>query len=270
MVKSNSGKIDIEDITILDWIRDLIPPRSEDEQKLLEENLKVNRQLTPVVITDLGEQENVLVDGHGRIEALKSLGKYDVKFIRCQYADEYAIKDAMLRIQLGRRNLSENAQSLLRAQIWQQNKKDSESFSKKETAESMNVNERTLTRDLKFAEAATQLEKIIPESQEFIKAKTTPKKVVTEIAAIAKDSPKQAKKFITEVSKGKTSREKSKILKQIKDQKDSLSFSHERTKSIFWKINTELSEKIKTAAKELDLNPDVFLENLIAEALENV
>ena len=273
MVKSNSGKIDLEDLTILDWIRDLIPPRSEEEQRLLKEDIRANKQTTAIVITDIDGHEDVVIDGHGRVEIFRELDGREfekIKFVRREYANRQAIENEMLRIQLGRRNLSENAKSLLRAKIWSQEKQERRS-SKQEVASSLSVTERTLTNDVKLAKAADTLRSAVPGSEEFINDPTTPKTVITEAAKVAAEDPHLAREIISEVSKGSSKDEKSKILKLEQNKKERRSsFTKKSLKSVSWKFDPSLLDKINLAAKESGIKTNQFVENIVKEYLADV
>jgi len=273
MVKSNSGKIDVEDLIILDWIRDLIPPRSEEEQKLLKEDIRANKQTTAIIITDIDGHEDVVIDGHGRVEIFRELDGREferIKFVRREYADRQAIENEMLRIQLGRRNLSENAKSLLRAKIWNQEKQERRS-SKQEVAGSLSVTERTLSNDVKLAKAADTLCSTILGSEEFINDPTTPKTVIAEVAKVAANNPDLAKEIISEVSKGSSKDEKSKILKSKIAEKERRSSSAKKSlRSVSWKFDPSLLDKINSAAKESGLKTNQFIENVVKEYLADV
>ena len=272
MVQSNSGKIDIEDLTILDWIRDLIPPRSEEEQKLLREDIRANKQTTAIIITDVDGHENVVIDGHGRVEIFRELDGREferIKFVRREYADRQAIENEMLRIQLGRRNLSENAKSLLRAKIWNQEKKERRS-SKQKIASSLSVTERTLSNDVKLAKAADILRSTVPGSEEFINDPTTPKTVIAEAAEVAVKNSHLAQEIISEVSQGNSKDEKSKIFKSKIAKNERCSSSTKSLSSVSWKFDSSLLEKIDSAAKENGLKTNQFIENVVKEYLADV
>lgn len=151
MVKSNSGTLDIEDIHVEDWIRNLIPPRSKEEQMQLQENIEVNKQQVKVIITDFEGEENVLIDGHGRYDALKALNRTSIKFTRMEFRDRATIESFMLKEQLGRRNLTTRQRNYLMGSLAHRKQVDNLStLTHEQIADIFKVNSKSVQRALKY------------------------------------------------------------------------------------------------------------------------
>jgi len=148
MVKQTTGRIDIEDIQVIDWIKDLIPGRTEEEQELLQNNIKANKQQTPIIITDFDDLENILIDGHGRYEAFMALEIHQIKFVRHKFKDRSEIETFMFRQQLGRRNLTKQGKAYFIGSLLE---------SKNHLAEEFSVSERYVANARTYAKAVTGL-----------------------------------------------------------------------------------------------------------------
>lgn len=82
--------------------QNLLDPRTPEEQKRLEEDIKVNGVREPLIGW---KEEGILIDGHGRaIAATKYKKDYEVEWR--SYPDREAALRAAVAPQLGRRNLS--------------------------------------------------------------------------------------------------------------------------------------------------------------------
>ena len=159
----------IDGITIDREFRNLIPLISPEERKQLEENIAEHGGARdPLVVWSKGDRD-ILVDGHNRYEICTRLGlEYGVERMEFGSRDEAA--DWIDRNQLGRRNLSKQDYKLLLGRRYNRAKKandgsrgnqHTEAADKMSTAESIaaehGVNERTVRRAGKFAEAAAKL-----------------------------------------------------------------------------------------------------------------
>ena len=270
--KGKGKFIPLSDITILDWIRNLIPARTEEEQTILLENLEDNGQQTPAIVTKIGNDNYCLIDGHGRYEALKELNSDSIWVVSQKFKDKQSIKDTMLRIQLGRRNLSENVKSRLRGEIWNKSKQlksegNDVPLTLKEQAAEFGITDRTLKKDAKFAEEAYNLEQAVPEAKRLIEDPTTPKTVTSKLAEIAKNSPHEAQKLVTLVEQGKTKDEKSKIL-QGNRAKGKISSPKNERKIKTIKLPIELANTLAIRAKQENLKLNEFVEDVLKEFLE--
>lgn len=218
-------KLLLDEIKIEGWIKDLIPNRTPEEQNLLKEDIKANGLKTkPIVIKihDDPEYEYALVDGHGRHEALEALEAEENKENRysCDvrpYSGKKEIKDAMLRIQLGRRNLSENAKNRLRAEIWEGTKEstDSESVTFADTATKLEISERQLSRSVEFNNAAKKLEAAISTATAFIEDKDTQKKDILLLAEKVDDYPELVSEAIEKAASSTGKRKRSTVIKKV-------------------------------------------------------
>ena len=116
-------KLTIKDITVDDALRHYLPARSPAEDEELRKAVLDDKEFTdPLIVWGTA---NTLIDGYGRYDLWKSLSKKsDVRPPRVEtiagLADLDAVKLWMLRRQLGRRNLSPQAMSLLRGMLYRE------------------------------------------------------------------------------------------------------------------------------------------------------
>lgn len=138
-----------ETLVIMDELRNLLDLPSDEERKELERNLiEDGGPRDPLVIWD---EENAIIDGHNRYGICKA---HDLpyKTVRKSFKDIAAVKEWMLRNQLGRRNLSPVRFSYYIGTLYNMQKQDTGKREKMEqtTAEKIGdqfqVSERTVRR----------------------------------------------------------------------------------------------------------------------------
>ncbi len=206
-------------ITVLDDLRNFIPPLLSQELEQLRANLLKDGCKDPLLVwettkeiigTGLAEEAAyVLVDGHNRYKLCTELGiSFNVQLLPFNNIQE--VKEYMIDLQLGRRNLNPQQASYLRGLRYKNEKvnvglnfkKDSaisnghndhligdgqDSSTAKKLAEEYQVSEKTIRRDADFASG---LEKFTPqlrndilsgkEKVDKIKIQKLAKKVVDE------------------------------------------------------------------------------------------
>jgi ParB-like chromosome segregation protein Spo0J len=276
--KTAKGKgklIPLTEITVLNWIKDLIPPRSEEEQRLLLENLEDNGQQTPVLVTQIDDQKYILVDGHGRYEALQQLKESSIWVVSQKFKDEQAIKDAMLRIQLGRRNLSENVKIRLIGEIW--NRRDggqTDPLTRKELATQSKTSESTVKRAAKYAQAIADIESVIPGAKAIMDDPTTPRAIALQLAPIARENPNRAREILDKVAAEESDKAKNKVFRNaiVADQKGGGQTDPQVKKVKSQKINisAEIVALVSPIAKSNNLPLATQIENLIKEHLAEI
>jgi hypothetical protein len=207
-----------DQLTILEELRDLIPPLLNDETQQLENNIKENgcREALIVWETDnksIGrkpenEKKFILVDGHNRYRICKE-NDVDFKVNLQPFPSLSEVRDFMINNQLGRRNLSPEQVSYLRGLKYLKSRKDKGKYDREdhkgqnvpyastadELAEKFNVSGKTIKRDAAFAEG---LGKLVPSLRNDILAGNikVSKKSIHEIAK--QDSPKNSVHIIDE------------------------------------------------------------------------
>ncbi|MEA5461703.1 hypothetical protein VB796_21725 [Arcicella sp. LKC2W] len=176
-------------IIIIDELRDLIPPLGADEFSQLEANIIKNgcRDALSIWETTQGKiSENtdnydepcyVLIDGHNRFDICKENNiPYNVQLLT--FADLQEVKDYMIDLQLGRRNLRPEQISYFRGLRFlnekfekgkydrENHKVQSEPYAQKEgidtaekLAEEYNVGRSTIKRDAEYAKGISKLDK---------------------------------------------------------------------------------------------------------------
>jgi phage N-6-adenine-methyltransferase len=159
-----------EDIIVDAEFASMIPPLSAEERQQLEENIAEHGGARDPLVVWASKGTLTLLDGHNRYEICTRLGlPFDVHELRFKARDE--AEDWIDRNQLGRRNLDARQMSLLRGRRYNRTKKDAggragrdfgaDKMSTPNTAEALaeehGVDEKTIRRDGKFAEAVETL-----------------------------------------------------------------------------------------------------------------
>lgn len=186
-------------IIIREDFRLLIPPLSEEEIRLLEENILIDGVRDPLIIWE-HESQYILVDGHNRF-AISEKYNLDFPFKVIQFKNEEEVRDWMIINQLGRRNLTKEQSSYLRGLRYNREKSQGKrtdltsaqnepKFSHSTAsalAKEYNVSEATIKRDGDFAKGLDQLDSVSPGTKEQVLTGKIPsdKKV---IQAIGKNS----------------------------------------------------------------------------------
>lgn len=148
--------------------QELIPPLSESEYEQLRLSIIGDGCRDPLVVW---KGENILLDGHNRYRICNE-NDIEYKIEHLYISSRQSAKNFMILNQLGRRNLSPDAASLLRGKIYLGQKKDPHDGGKgKErsggkndhqlkteeiVAKQTGVAPRTIRRDAKFAEAVEE------------------------------------------------------------------------------------------------------------------
>lgn len=159
-------------ITIREDFKNLIPPLSDAEREQLHSSLDTRGCIDPLRVW---KEECVLLDGHNRYEYCT---EKNIPFatVEISCSNENVAKNWMILNQLGRRNLSPYAASILRAKLYTSKKKEQggdrgNQFTVKEAsgnscnlpktvetvAAQTGVSPRTVMNDAKFSEACEKL-----------------------------------------------------------------------------------------------------------------
>jgi phage N-6-adenine-methyltransferase len=154
-----------EDIKIDAEFSALIPPLTADERKQLEANISAHGGARDPLVVWASKGTLTLLDGHNRYEICTRLGlPFDIHELR--FKDREEAEDWIDRNQLGRRNLDSRQMSLLRGRRYNRTKKPGRPSEKpgqnvRVSAEVLaaehSVDEKTIRRDGKFAEAVETL-----------------------------------------------------------------------------------------------------------------
>ncbi|MBC3787750.1 ParB N-terminal domain-containing protein [Spirosoma utsteinense] len=174
-------------IQILDQLRDLIPPLSEEEYKQLQQNILKHGVKDPLTVWETTstalhlDEENrpvyVLIDGHNRYRISQEY-KLDYRLNLVRFAGLNEAKDYMIDFQLGRRNLSTPQIAYLRGLRYLQqktirggNKLSTNSIVDVSVAlgEEYGVSSRTIKRDGDFAAGLDKLNPL--QKQEILTGK---------------------------------------------------------------------------------------------------
>lgn len=152
-------------IVIREDLKALIPPLSDDELNVLEENILKDGIRDALTVWGSGS-EYTLVDGHNRFSISQKHG-LDFPFRILSFKDEEEVRDWMINNQLGRRNLSPEQLSYLRGLRYNreksqgkrndltsdQNDPRSGMSTAAQLGSEFNVSEATIKRDGEFAES---------------------------------------------------------------------------------------------------------------------
>jgi len=88
---------------------DKIPPLTEEEYRLLEENILADGKIISPLITWNG----IIVDGHNRYRILQAHPEIPYETLEMEFSDRYAVIVWICRNQLGRRNLTDEQKKFL-------------------------------------------------------------------------------------------------------------------------------------------------------------
>ena len=228
-------------IQILDQLRDLIPPLSDEEYSQLQQNILKHGVKDPLTVWETtsttlhADEDNkpiyVLIDGHNRYRISQEHKlDYRINLVRFTGLDE--AKDYMIDFQLGRRNLSIEQIAYLRGLRYLQqksmrggNKLSTNSIVDVSVAlgKEYGVSSRTIKRDGDFAKG---LDKLKPEQKQDILS----------------GKKKVARSSIEELSKTPLR----KTIEVVEDSKESLGTNHK-------KVGEEQVKKLETTIREIAL-----------------
>ncbi|BDD12919.1 hypothetical protein FUAX_53510 (plasmid) [Fulvitalea axinellae] len=102
-------------ITVIDELRDLIPPLASDDADQLLENIRTEGKVREALVLWERADDFVLVDGHNRLRVIKELGlsedawRVDIR----PFSGMPEVREWMIRNQLGRRNLTKEQKDYL-------------------------------------------------------------------------------------------------------------------------------------------------------------
>jgi len=161
----------------------LCPPLTAEERDGLRASLVAEGCRDALVVW---AETGILLDGHNRLAICEAEG-IEYRTVERAFADREAAEDWVLRNQLGRRNLSPDAASLLRGRLYNRQKRDvgrpeqlgqsglieAESTAQRLASE-LGVSERTVKRDGAFARAVEHLEPYVPDITERVMAGDVP------------------------------------------------------------------------------------------------
>lgn len=158
-----------KELKIDNELRDLLPPLSPEEFKSLDENIKNNGCIDPIVTWN-----GYIIDGHNRYNICN---KHNIKFqtIELAFNTKEDVMDWMIEIQLGRRNITDSQKAYLRGLQYEREKKKQggnrgNQYTKmpsgenahlpntsQKLAEIHKVDERTIRKDGQFSKAVDKI-----------------------------------------------------------------------------------------------------------------
>ena len=101
---------------------DKIPPLTEEEYRLLEENILADGKIISPLITWNG----IIVDGHNRYRILQAHPEIPYETMEIEFSDRYAVIVWICRNQLGRRNLTDEQKKFLTGKRYEAEKKQNQ------------------------------------------------------------------------------------------------------------------------------------------------
>ena len=101
---------------------DKIPPLTEEEYRLLEENILADGKIISPLITWNG----IIVDGHNRYRILQAHPEIPYETMEMEFSDRYAVIVWICRNQLGRRNLTDEQKKFLTGKRYEAEKKQNQ------------------------------------------------------------------------------------------------------------------------------------------------
>ncbi len=190
----------------------LVPPLSREERTLLEHHLLTEGCRDPILVWDDGEHR-ILLDGHNRFEICRRIGlQYSVQTIELQGREAALLW--ILENQLGRRNLTPEAQAYLLGKLYNTNKRQGArsdlTFGHKDqkltTADQLgadhHVSEKTIRRHAQFAQQLDQLaEAVGPDIKHAVLAREA-KVSRTDVARLLKLEAPTRGRVIAQIQQG--------------------------------------------------------------------
>ena len=110
------------DLIIDPEFADKIPPLTEEEYRLLEENILADGKIISPLITWNG----IIVDGHNRYRILQAHPEIPYETMEMEFPDRYAVIVWICRNQLGRRNLTDEQKKFLTGKRYEAEKKQNQ------------------------------------------------------------------------------------------------------------------------------------------------
>lgn len=184
-----------------------IRPLSDEEFEKLKESIKLEGIRDPLVVWN-----GFLIDGYHRYKIATEL-EIEFKTIEIDLPDKEAVKEWIIKNQLGRRNLTSQEASYYRGKLYESKKRQGartdltsgQNVQKLSTAEEIGkqygVDEKTIRRDAEFSKAVDKVaEKVGKEAKNAILSGqiNIPKKDVEKIIEIKEEAPE----FIEPILKG--------------------------------------------------------------------
>ncbi len=189
ITNKNALRIDLE-------FASLIPPLTPDELTQLEKNILADGCRDALIIW---EDKNIILDGHNRY---RICNQHEIKFktTALDMANREAAADWIDANQLGRRNLTPEAASLLRGRRYNRTKKTAHDGGKGKSrsgdqndthlpstaasiADQHGVSEPTIKRDGQFAAAVEKLKPTVPDIEKRVMTGNVPSRKAVVIAA---------------------------------------------------------------------------------------
>ncbi|HET6499038.1 MAG TPA: ParB N-terminal domain-containing protein [Coriobacteriia bacterium] len=186
--------------------RSLIPPIRDEERGLLEQSIKADGCLDPLIVW---LEEDTLLDGHNRYEICQRLGvEFQVAHVSLRSRED--AEDWIDAHQLGRRNLTPDQAALIRGRRYNRLKKapgEQNSLrqsgvvdgpTSKRLAVEHGVTSRTIERDAAFARDVEIVKAVEPEiEQHIVRGDGPTRRAVHEAAAVVATNPEEARAVLS-------------------------------------------------------------------------
>jgi hypothetical protein len=171
-----------QNLTVLPELKALIPPLRDEEREALEQNLLANGCRDSLLVWEK-DTEYILIDGHNRYEFCQRHGlNFNIKLL--DFGNMEAVRDYMIDNQLSRRNLTPEQASYLRGLKYEREKQEKGRYDRaahkgqndpyasrptsERLAEELNVSEKTIKRDARYAAGLEVIGRVNPEFKKAI------------------------------------------------------------------------------------------------------
>ena len=198
--------------------RDKIPPLTEDEFSLLEENiLSDGAVFSPLIVWD-----GTILDGHNRYEIIQKHPELTYAVHNMSFANRYEALSWICKNQLGRRNLTPQQKKYLIGQRYEAEKMahggervatvqneplPSSHKTRAQIADDTSTSESYVMRAGWYAQGVDAAEEALPGiKQEILTGAIKPTK--TAVAAVAKAAPEERSRLAADLKKSKDDRDK--------------------------------------------------------------
>lgn len=220
----------MKELTIDNELKSYIRPLKEEEFEKLKESILSEGIRDPLVVW-----QGILLDGHHRYKIAQE-HNLEFKIVEIELPNKEAVKEWIIKNQLGRRNLTEQEASYYRGKLYSARKQQGirtdltscqngkKLNTTKEISDQYGVSERTVIRDEQFSQAVDKVaEEVGEEAKRAILSgkANVPKKDVEKLIEIKQEAPEYIEPILKgEISLSKAIQEsKKRLIEQVQEER---------------------------------------------------
>ena len=246
-------------ITVLEELKELIPPLRSDELEQLKLNIEKEGVREPLLLWER-DAEYVLIDGHNRFKCINEIGldkvKWSVKLLDFESLE--SVREWMINNQLGRRNLTDLQRALLIEEKYNLIKKGKGGDRKSKDFKGQNLPSE------KKESPFQKLSKETGRSERTIKNDIAVAKGIKKLPKGKKEKVLTGKEKIKKGDLAELGRSESKTLEEYEKNKQSNVSTTDRDKIKDRKNKSKVLKTLKSKINRLTINPsDSEIDKLI-------